>query len=139
MDLVQGLSSPARSFQCNGKTLLRNSFCPLEVRAMLGGPSQPLTFCMPFTEMFFPSTVPRGHLHLASCHYVLQDLLLHHTTSPTQLFSLICDSQKDCLARGVLEWEEGYSTVEYIPLISVLCGKKPAWKAEGCHILSSTT
>lgn len=65
VDLVQGPSSPARHFQCNGKAL-RNSFCPSEVRAVLRGPSQSLTFCTPFTEMFFPSTVPRGHLHLIS-------------------------------------------------------------------------
>lgn len=64
-DLVQGLRSPAGPYQCNGKTLLRSSFYLLEVRAVL--PSKPLTFCIHFTEMFFPSTMPQGHVHLASC------------------------------------------------------------------------
>ena len=67
VDLVQGLSSPARHFQCSGETLLRNCFCPSEMRAMLRGLIKPLPFCMHFTEIFFPSTVPWGHLHLMSC------------------------------------------------------------------------
>lgn len=52
-----------------------------------------------FTHLLCPESTYISHP--AS---VLQDLLPHHTMSLTQLLSLVCDSQRDCL-----EWEGSYS------------------------------
>lgn len=67
VDLLRGLSSPAGPFQCNGKTQLRNSFCPLEVRAMLWGSHILYAFQWNISPIYCALRVPTSLILPACC------------------------------------------------------------------------